>query len=116
MAKINANWKILLLCLAFAMGTGANATAASSASTLYAKRCAACHGQKGNGDGPTGMLLSPHPQPFSTALKGKSDSWLDTVITHGGPAVGLSAEMPAQPTFNYAQVKDLIQYIKGFGS
>jgi hypothetical protein len=73
MAKINANWKILPLCLAFAMSTGANATAASSAATLYAKRCVACHGQKGDGDGPTAMLIKRPPVFTSRCCKLVSD-------------------------------------------
>jgi mono/diheme cytochrome c family protein len=114
-SKLWANWKIPLLSITLMISAATNALGAPSGATLYAKKCAPCHGRTGNGDGPSGVLLRPPPQPFSTALKGKSDSWLDTVISKGGPAVGLSPMMPAQPMLDATQVKDLIQYIKGFG-
>ena len=74
----SANWgKMLLLAMAVLIATGPQtAIAAPSAADLYAEKCAACHGTTGNGDGPAGQAMSPPPVPFSTALKGKSDSWI----------------------------------------
>jgi high-affinity iron transporter len=110
----SANWeKTLLVSLILAVGTWSSAAAAQSGASLYTQRCAGCHGPTGQGDGPYGKFLKPPPQPFSTALKGKSDSWIDSVITKGGPAVGLSAEMPAQSGLSDEQLKDLVEYIEG---
>jgi mono/diheme cytochrome c family protein len=114
--EIWAHCKTPLLVLALVIVSGTTAAAAPDAATLYAQRCAGCHGKTGNGDGPSAAYLTPRPQPFSTALKGKSETWLATVITKGGAAAGLSPAMPAQPTLDETQVKDLIQYIKGLGS
>jgi mono/diheme cytochrome c family protein len=115
-SQIRANWKMPLLLFLLVMGTGAKVAAASGGATLYAQRCAACHGRNGKGNGPEGAYLMPRPQPFYTALKGKSDKWLDAVITQGGSAVGLSPEMPAQPMLSNTEVNSLIQYIKHLGS
>ena len=115
--KTLACWKIsLVMSLALVVAAGSTAIAAQSAADLYSEKCAACHGDKGNGDGPAGQAMTPPPQPFSTALKGKSDAWIGTVITKGGPAVGMTPAMPPHPTLSSNQVKALIQYIKGLKS
>ena len=105
--------KTLLLSLVLIVVSWSGASAAQTGASLYAQRCAGCHGQTGKGDGPYGKFLTPPPQPFSTALKGKSDSWIDSVITKGGPSVGLSATMPAQSDLSNEQLKDLVEYIEG---
>ena len=113
--KISANWeKMLFLAMAVLIAAvPQTARAAQSAADLYAEKCAACHGATGNGDGPAGQAMSPPPAPFSTALKGKSDSWIGTVITKGGPAVGMTPAMPPHPTLTSDQVTALVEYIKG---
>ena len=113
--KISANWeKMLFLAMAVLIAAvPQTACAAQSAADLYAEKCAACHGATGNGDGPAGQAMSPPPAPFSTALKGKSDSWIGTVITKGGPAVGMTPAMPPHPTLTSDQVTTLVGYIKG---
>jgi mono/diheme cytochrome c family protein len=111
--KACAYWKRpLLMSLALVVVAGSSAIAAQSAADIYAEKCAACHGDTGKGDGPAGQAMQPPPQPFSSALKGKSDSWIATVITKGGPAVGMTPAMPPHPTLSDDQVKALIQYIK----
>lgn len=83
---------------------------------LYVQRCAPCHGTNGKGDGPAGKMLNPPPKDFATALNGKGDDWIAQVITQGGPAVGLSAAMPANLGLSDGQLKDLVQYVKTLGS
>jgi mono/diheme cytochrome c family protein len=104
------------MSLALVVAAGPSAIAAKNVANVYAQKCAACHGPNGKGDGPDGQIMVPPPAPFSTALKGKSDNWIATVITKGGPAVGMTPEMPAHPTLSSNQVKALIQYIKGLKS
>lgn len=41
---------------------------APDARTLYAQRCAVCHGPDGRGDGPAAGLLSPRPRDFTSGL------------------------------------------------
>ena len=108
-----ASWmRPLLMSLALIVAAATSAIAAQSAADIYGEKCAACHGDTGNGDGPAGKAMQPPPQTFSSALKGKSDSWIATVITKGGPAVGMTPAMPPHPTLSDDQVKALIQYIK----
>jgi mono/diheme cytochrome c family protein len=110
-------WKrSLVMSLALVVTAGPSAIAAQSAADLYSEKCAACHGDNGKGDGPAGQAMTPPPQPFSTALNGKTDSWIGTVITKGGPAVGMTPAMPPHPTLSSDQVNALIQYIKGLKS
>ena len=111
--KALAYWKrSLLMSLALIVVAATSAIAAQSAADLYSEKCAACHGDTGKGDGPAGQAMQPPPVPFSTGLKGKSDSWIATVIAKGGPAVGMTPAMPPHPTLSDDQVKALIQYIK----
>jgi len=115
--KAWAYWKSsLVMSLALVIPAGPSAAAAQGAASVYAQKCAQCHGANGKGDGPAGQVMVPPPAPFSTALKGKSDSWIATVITKGGPAVGMTPAMPPHPTLSSNQVKALIQYIKGLKS
>jgi mono/diheme cytochrome c family protein len=115
--KARAYWKrSVIMSLALLVAAGSNAIAAQSSADLYSEKCAACHGDSGKGDGPAGQAMVPPPAPFSTALKGKSDSWIGTVITKGGPAVGMTPAMPPHPTLSGDQLEALILYIKGLKS
>ncbi len=112
--KVSANpGKLMFLAMAVTIAAGPPTASAQSAKNVYAQECAACHGPKGKGDGPAGQVMTPPLRPFLTTLKGKSDSWIESVITKGGPAVGLSPGMPAHPNLSGSQVNDLTQYIKG---
>ena len=51
---------------------------------IYARRCVACHGQKGNGDGPDAVDLGIHPAKLSDpGLREESDGELFWKITVG---------------------------------
>ena len=51
---------------------------------IYSKRCAACHGKTGNGDGPDAADLGIDPAKFSdAAIKNESDGALFWKITVG---------------------------------
>jgi mono/diheme cytochrome c family protein len=51
---------------------------------IYLKRCAACHGKTGNGDGPDAVDLGLHPAKFSDPkLREESDGALFWKITVG---------------------------------
>jgi mono/diheme cytochrome c family protein len=104
------------MALALVVAAGPSAAAAQGAAIVYAQKRAECHGVSGKGDGPAGQVMVPPPAPFSTALRGKGDSWIGTVIAQGGLAVGMTPQMPPHPTLSSDQVKALIQYIKGLNS
>jgi mono/diheme cytochrome c family protein len=78
-----------------AYSAGAN----EEASSLIADRCAVCHGENGDGQGPAASNLNPPPQDFHSRKwqKSVSDETLTKAIMLGGPAVGLSASMPGNP-------------------
>ncbi|MBI5491785.1 MAG: cytochrome c [Deltaproteobacteria bacterium] len=52
---------------------------------IYFKFCHYCHGQKGMGDGPVGIAISPHPADFvnDTKRMAKTDRELFFSITEG---------------------------------
>jgi mono/diheme cytochrome c family protein len=66
---------------------------------LYSERCAKCHGATGKGDGPEAPTLKTKPRNFGdfTWQLAVSDRHLEEVIREGGPVVGKSADMRANP-------------------
>lgn len=65
--------------------------------TLYSTNCSACHGEKGDGNGPAGKMMNPKPRSFSDPK---------TVFKNGETAVNIfgtiSNGLPgtAMPGFN----------------
>lgn len=57
----------------------------ASGKEIYFRYCHFCHGQKGMGDGPVGIALSPHPADFVNDEKrmSKTDAELFKSITEG---------------------------------
>jgi mono/diheme cytochrome c family protein len=107
--------KMLAFSFAALALVASSASAAQDAAAIYQQKCAACHGASGMSDGPASATLQPPPEPFPKALKGKNDDWIAKIISKGGPAVGLSPMMPAQPSLNDDQVKALAEYVKSLG-
>lgn len=91
----------------------------AEARTIYASRCALCHGPGGAGDGPTASVLRPHPRDYRDAAwqKGVTDEALGMVIVQGGAAAGLSTAMPPNPELATKPevVAELVGLIRGFG-
>jgi cytochrome c5 len=91
------------------------AATASAAPELYGKRCAACHGASGRGDGLAAAAMQPKPRDFA------DDSWqtrvtdgeLTQVIRQGGLSRQLSASMPPHPDLSAAQLQELVRFIRG---
>ncbi len=94
----------------------ASAASAQSAANIYTQQCQACHGTKGQGDGPAAKALKPPPSDFAKSLGGKSDAWIAKAITDGGAAVGESAVMPPFKSLSAEQVTALVAYIKQFSA
>ncbi len=69
----------------------------AKARKIYAERCASCHGEKGNGDGPGAFAVKPKPRDYTNAewQKTVTDEELAKAIVKGGAAVGKSYMMPA---------------------
>ena len=81
----------------------------------YVTYCAACHGPRGDGDGPLAALLDPQPAHHSDAasMSAFSDEQLFRVIKDGGLAVGKSPQMGAWgETLSDQNIRDLVAYVR----
>jgi mono/diheme cytochrome c family protein len=86
------------------VASAANPPAVSSAAraqaeSIFGERCAVCHGDNGDGNGPGAENLKPRPIDFHNPKwqRSVSDAHSARAIVHGGSAVGLSASMAANP-------------------
>jgi mono/diheme cytochrome c family protein len=97
----------------------ADSTPASDARAVMEDRCAVCHGENGDGQGPAAGSLSPQPRDFHDRKwqKSVSDETLRRAIVLGGSAVGLSASMPANPDLAERPdvVAALVKQIRAWG-
>ncbi len=76
--------------------------------TLYDQKCAICHGQEGDGNGPAAASLTPQPTNFTKATFWQSSN-IDRLITK----TVLNGHGPMPPfQLNEAQLKSLIGYMK----
>jgi mono/diheme cytochrome c family protein len=79
--------------------------------------CAACHGTTGRPDpnNPTVAALDPKPADLSDPLfnsREPEEDW-NIVVEHGGPALGLSAAMPAQQgALQDDEIRNVVAYAK----
>lgn len=93
--------------------------AKQEADQLFATLCSTCHGPQGAGDGPASAAFPTKPANFDSAdfQKSVSDEEIAKAIVGGGPAVGKSPLMPANPNLEGkpAVVEALVQKIRGFG-
>lgn len=71
--------------------------AVRNGASLYAQNCAACHGERGMGDGPNARYLPSRPAVHadSVTMSARSDDRLFDAVSGGGYPVGRSAMMPA---------------------
>src|SRR5512134_1783337 len=89
-----------LLAGAACMSARAQSTDLEAGRRTFETVCAVCHGAAGKADlsSPTVQALDPKPADLSDPLFNSREPVSDwsIVVTHGGPALGLSAIMPAQ--------------------
>ncbi len=85
---------------------------------LYEKRCAACHGAAGRGDGVAALAMEPRPRDFADVRwqSTVTDAQLRSVIRQGGTVRQLSASMPAHPDLRPAQLDELVRFVRSCGS
>ena len=82
---------------------------------LFARNCAACHGDSGRGDGPSaaGFATKPADLTDGRLMNGLPDGFLRSVIENGGPAEGLAPTMPPFKTLlSSAQVGQVVAYVR----
>ena len=72
-------------------------TTTRAGAILYARNCAACHGERGKGDGPNARYLPVRPAVHAdpAAMSTRSDDRLFDAVSGGGYPLGRSAMMPA---------------------
>ncbi len=103
-----------------AAGVAAVAAVGAEVVTLFAGRCAVCHGAEGGGDGPTAAALDPKPRAFTDAVwqASMTDEAIIKVVTEGGAAVGKSPLMPPNPDLAARPelMKALVSRIRAFGA
>lgn len=96
------------------------ASAVIEARNIFKTRCVNCHGEKGDGQGPSAAALSPKPQDYTDpAWQAKvTDEELKKAIIFGGKAVGKSELMLPNPDLENpakaAVVDELVKMIRGF--
>jgi high-affinity iron transporter len=87
---------------------------------FYAQRCAQCHGDTGQGDGPAGKSLQPWPRSFANKewQAAATDEQIRAIIVRGGQAVGKSAAMPPAPDLadKPQTVAALVAIVRAFGA
>lgn len=107
----------LLAVLALSAPAGSRAADLAAGAQLFASHCAMCHGAAGrpDPDDPVVAALQPPPADLSDPLFNSREPAADwaMVISHGGHAMGLSAQMPAQSeVLSPEQVRDVVAYVK----
>ena len=92
---------------------------AAAGKLIYEKKCLLCHGEKGDGNGPTAPLLDPRPRDFTkgkykirTSASGRlpTDADLFRLIAEGMPGTS----MPAWKVLPEKDRRDLVAYLKTF--
>ncbi len=91
---------------------------AGAGKAVYERKCALCHGEKGDGKGPAADLLDPRPRDFTTGVykirttagKAPTDQDLFDVITRGMPGTF----MPAWDVLPEKERRSLVAYLKTF--
>ena len=100
--------------------TAASAADLAKGQTLFATRCASCHGDKGAGDGPIAGGFPAEQKPRN--LQGSdmkfatTDDKFKELMKKGGAGVGLSMLMPAQSDLSDADIDSLLAFVKSLKS
>jgi mono/diheme cytochrome c family protein len=81
----------------------------------YGELCAKCHGSSGKGDGKEAATLATKPKDLTDCARmaGFDDDKLFQVIKSGGPAGGLSKDMPGYAdALEDDEMRDVLAYIR----
>ena len=88
---------------------------AATGAALYARHCVACHGDRGNGDGPNARFLPVRPASHANPIEmsARSDDRLFDAIYTGGYPLGRSVMMPAfGETLRRAEIWRLVGHLR----
>jgi mono/diheme cytochrome c family protein len=107
---------ILICTLAILGGVrGGWAADAARGKATYNELCAKCHGATGKGDGKESATLATKPKDLTDCqrLSKSTDEQLFKVIKEGGPAGGLSKDMPSYAeSLEDDEMHDTVAYIR----
>ena len=106
-----------MLCLAIASAATATAADVDHGRQVYASYCTSCHGDNGqlNPSSAVVQALGVTPADFSDPLFNSREPAADwhMVIKHGGHAMGLAEQMPAQDeVLSEEEINDVTAYLK----
>jgi cytochrome c oxidase cbb3-type subunit 2 len=86
---------------------------------VYQRHCTACHGEKGDGDGPAAYLLYPKPRDFTSGVfkfrstpTGAPPTDDDLLLTLKRGVSGTS--MPSWDRLSESELTDLVAHVKSF--
>src|SRR5688572_1387324 len=82
---------------------------------LYGTHCAACHGESGQGDGPSaaGFATKAFNLADGRLMNTLPDEFLIDIVRDGGPAHGLAPTMPPfNRTLSDTQIRQVIAYVR----
>jgi mono/diheme cytochrome c family protein len=106
---------LLIGVVSLLVATQAAAQVPTTGRDMYRDWCAVCHGADGTGRSTSRPMTQP-PMDFTDCRLASSEPDLDwrLVIARGGPAAGLSSEMPAFETLTNDQLTEVIAYVRAF--
>ena len=88
-----------------------NATSAAEGKKLYTVYCAVCHGDRGKGDGPAGIAITPRPADHSTQkFQAQTDGAIYWKLTTGRPPMA-----SYKTSLKDEQRWQLVDYIRELG-
>ncbi len=84
---------------------------------VYTEHCLTCHGESGQGDGPTSAELAPAPAAIAHTSQMMSDAYLFYRVSEGGLFAPFNSNMPAWKDILDEQARwDVINYVRALGS
>lgn len=90
---------------------------AAKGATSFKTLCVSCHGEKGDGNGPAGAAINPHPTNFTDPANAArlTPEWVYKMVKNGGAANGKSPMMVAwNGALNDQQIRDVSAYVLTF--
>ena len=89
----------------------------SAGKAIYERECVSCHGPTGKGDGEDAAYYTTKPTDLTdkAALSKRSDDFLAAVISGGGPAKGLSKDMPAAK-LSPSDLQSVVAYVRSLSA
>jgi cytochrome c oxidase cbb3-type subunit 3 len=90
---------------------------AAKGEATFKTMCVSCHGEKGDGNGPSGAALTPKPTNFTDPANAErlTDEYVYNVVKNGGASVGKSPLMVAwSGSLKDDQLRDVAAYVLKF--